>query len=169
MRFLAFLGAVALLFAIGAAGFFFGGFYDVSAVAPEPQIVHWALERVRNASIAQHAPERASIALNDDARVRDGARAFANRGCATCHGAPGGDWAKFAEAMRPDPPDLAEIAPSLTTPEIFWVVKNGINMTAMPGFARIDVGDPELWAIAAFVKALPHVKDADFKAWTATP
>ena len=96
-----------------------------------------------------------------------GARAFRARGCIACHGAPGVVWEKFAEAMRPDPPDLKDIAKEQSAGEIFWVVKNGINMTAMPSFARINVDDNEIWAIAAFVKKLPTVSPDDFKAWTA--
>jgi hypothetical protein len=37
----------------------------------------------------------------------------------------------------------------------------------MPSFAAIDVKDDEIWKIVAFVKKLPGVSDADFKAWTA--
>jgi hypothetical protein len=50
---------------------------------------------------------------------------------------------------------------------LFWVVKNGINMTGMPSFGAIDVPDQEIWSIVAFVKKLPTVSDEDFKTWTA--
>jgi hypothetical protein len=39
----------------------------------------------------------------------------------------------------------------------------------MPSFGSIGVPDLEIWTIAAFVKKLPNVSDADFKAWTAAP
>jgi Cytochrome C oxidase, cbb3-type, subunit III len=71
--------------------------------------------------------------------------------------------------LRPDPPDLTEVAPERTPSELFWVIKNGINMTGMPSFAKIEVPDDEIWSIVAFVKRLPQVKDEDFKAWTAPP
>jgi mono/diheme cytochrome c family protein len=49
-------------------------------------------------------------------------------------------------------------------------VKNGIKMTGMPSFGATGVSDKEIWSIAAFVKKLPTVSDADYKAWsTATP
>ena len=53
--------------------------------------------------------------------------------------------------------------------QLFWIIKNGINMTGMPSFGLIEVPDRELWTIVAFVKRLPLVKDEDFKAWTETP
>ena len=51
---------------------------------------------------------------------------------------------------------------------MFWVVKNGIKMTGMPSFGAIGVPDAEIWSIVAFLKKLPTVSDADFKAWSAT-
>jgi hypothetical protein len=40
-------------------------------------------------------------------------------------------------------------------------------MTAMPGFAKIEVPDDELWRIVAFLKKLPTVTESDYKDWTA--
>jgi len=46
-------------------------------------------------------------------------------------------------------------------------VKNGINMTGMPSFGATGMDDAEIWSLVAFLKKLPTVSDADFKAWTA--
>ena len=89
------------------------------------------------------------------------------RGCASCHGGPGVTWARFSEGLRPDPPDLKEVVKDLTLAQIFWVVRNGINMTGMPGFNLVEAPDEEIWTIAAFVKKLPTVSEADYKAWIA--
>ncbi|HEV3396760.1 MAG TPA: cytochrome c, partial [Xanthobacteraceae bacterium] len=51
--------------------------------------------------------------------------------------------------------------------ELFWVIKNGINMTGMPSFGATGVPDREIWTIVAFIKKLPTVPEADYKAWTA--
>ena len=47
MRFLALIGALAIIAAIGAAIYFFGGFYNVAESADNPAIVDWALASVR--------------------------------------------------------------------------------------------------------------------------
>jgi len=39
----------------------------------------------------------------------------------------------------------------------------------MPSFGSIGVADNEIWTIVAFLKKLPNVSEADFKAWTANP
>jgi Cytochrome C oxidase, cbb3-type, subunit III len=169
MRFLAIIGALAIIAAISAAIFFLGGGYNVAGTSEEPSIVNWTLVYVRAASIEKRANNQAPNSLDDPSVVQVGARAFATRGCLMCHGGPGVKWAKFTEGMRPYPPNLKEISPERTAPQIFWVVKNGIKMTGMPSFGLIGVPDQEIWALAAFVKKLPNVSDADFKAWTSGP
>jgi mono/diheme cytochrome c family protein len=167
MRFLALIGFLAIVGAIGAAVYFFAGYYNVAATAERPAVVDWALASVRAASIARHATDRPPVALDDAATIAAGARAFATRGCVTCHGAPGVNYAKFPEGMRPWPADLKEIATQREAAEIFWVVKNGIGMTGMPSFGSEGVPDAEIWTLAAFVKKLPAASEADYKAWTA--
>jgi mono/diheme cytochrome c family protein len=166
MRVLAALGVIGIAAAIAGLVYFLGGFYNVSAIEPDNKAVTWALTRVRQASISRRAPEKSPINLDDPAIIQAGARAFAARGCVTCHGAPGADWAKFSEGLRPDAADLSEVAKALPAGEIFWAIKNGINMTGMPSFARIGVNDDEIWKIAAFVKKFPDVKPEDYKSWT---
>jgi Cytochrome C oxidase, cbb3-type, subunit III len=166
MRLLAVIGALALAVAIGAAVYFFGGFYSVAAteeIAP----VAWALVHVREASVDRHATEGPPMSLDDAAVVRAGAHAFATRGCTNCHGAPGVQWAKFTEGMQPYPPDLKEIVNDREPRLLFWVIKHGIKMTAMPSFGAIGVPDQEIWSIVAFLKKLPTVSEGDFKAWSA--
>jgi mono/diheme cytochrome c family protein len=71
--------------------------------------------------------------------------------------------------MNPYPPDLKEVAGERTPQQLFWVIKNGINMTGMPSFGAIEVPDEEIWTIVAFVKKLPSASESDYRAWTAKP
>src|SRR6516165_1194200 len=151
LKTLALIGLLAILGAIAAAVFFFGGYYNVAA------------------SVARHATEAPPMSLDDPAVVQAGARAFSERGCVNCHGAPGVNWAKFSEGLRPDPPDLKELVDQRRPQDLFWVIKNGIHMTGMPSFGLTEVPDQEIWTIVAFVKKLPSVTDADFKAWSTKP
>lgn len=167
MRLFAVIGFLAIVAAIAALAFFFGGFFNVAASMPDNPVVAWALQYVRQASISRHAADNPPMSLDDPAVVQAGARAFRDRGCPQCHGGPGVEWAKFSEGLRPDPPDLKEVAPELPAGQMFWVIKNGINMTGMPSFGAIGVEDRELWSIVAFVKKIPSVSEADFKSWTA--
>jgi mono/diheme cytochrome c family protein len=169
MRILAAIGALAIILAVVAGAYFFAGFYNVAASVDDPSIVKWALIQTRSASIARHENDKPPFSVDDPAAIQEGARNFANAGCVNCHGAPGAKWAKFSEGLNPDPPDLKDVAGEASAARIFWVVKNGIRMTGMPSFSKAGFADDQLWHIAAFVKAIPKVSDADYKAWTSSP
>lgn len=167
MQILALIGALGIIVAIIAAVFFFGGYYNIAATEQDNGAVAWALIQVRQASIDRHATDTPPKSLDDPATIQAGAKAFSARGCVNCHGGPGAQWAKFSEGLNPGPPDLKDVVGGLQPREIFWVVKNGIRMTGMPSFAGAGVPDPEIWSMVAFLKKLPTVSDADFKAWSA--
>ena len=169
MRFLAVIGALAIIGVIGAAVYFLGGFYTVAGTAKDPAVVEWAMVRVRTASIVRHARDTPPANFNDAANISAGARQFAERGCAQCHGAPGVNWAKYSEGLNPSPPDLKDVVNERTPEQLFWVIKNGVNMTGMPSFALAGAKDDEIWRIVAYLKKLPSVTEADYKAWTAPP
>jgi mono/diheme cytochrome c family protein len=166
LKFLALIGLLAIVFAVVAAVYFFGGFYSVAATEEDPALVDRMLIQVRQASIARRAKD--TPPAEDGSAVQAGARAYATRGCVNCHGAPGVEWAKWSEGMRPYPPDLKEISGERPPAELFWVIRNGIKMTAMPGFATTGAKDEEIWKIVAFVKKWPSVTPEDYKAWTET-
>lgn len=168
MRFLAAIGALAIVAGIGAAAFFFGGYYSVAGTSEDPAAVTWALTRVRTASISRHANDKPPASFGDAAMVQAGAKAYATFGCANCHGAPGVMWQKYSEGLHPYPPDLKKIVDDRSPAQLFWVIKNGINMTGMPSFEQAGAKDDEIWSIAAFVKKLPNISEADYKAWTAS-
>jgi mono/diheme cytochrome c family protein len=169
MRTLAVIGALAIVIAVGAAVFFFGGYFNVAASEPNPGIVNWALVKVRMASIDHRARLASPVDVDSPEVVRAGARAFSERGCTNCHGAPGVKWQKFSEGLNPDPPDLKEIAQEREPAQLFWAIKNGIKMTGMPSFGAIGVDDKEIWSVVAFIRKLPNTSEADFKAWIANP
>jgi mono/diheme cytochrome c family protein len=165
-----FVLALSLIILVGlAAGvFFFGGFFNVAADHPDPGVVNWALADVRQASIARHANDQPSEPLNDPLIQRSGARAYLQRGCVNCHGGPGLAPAAFSEGLNPAP-NLKKVVRSLSSQQLFWVIKHGIKMTGMPSFGaeKPPVPDHEIWSIAAFLKTLPNVSGQEFKAWTA--
>lgn len=61
--------------------------------------------------------------------------------------------------MYPRAPDLGSmVVQRWTDAELFWIIKNGIRPTGMPGFAHIH-SDAEIWNLVHFVRSLgraPH-------------
>ena len=170
MRILALIGALAIIVAIGAAVFFFGGFFSVAESQDDPAIVSWALATVRSASVTRHASDQPPPSLDDPATVKAGARAYATIGCVNCHGGPpDANWAKWSEGLKPVPADLKVMAKERTAPQLFWAIKNGIKFTGMPSFGLAGASDQDIWSIVAFIKKLPGISDDDYKTWTASP
>jgi mono/diheme cytochrome c family protein len=166
MRFLSAL-CVVLMAAIAAGGvYFFGGYYDVAAVGPGNPAVEWAVKKVRQASVRMHAKDfPAPSWFNDPKTVQAGAHEFTEEGCVRCHGAPGRKPDKFTQGMNPSPPDLGRASAPDPPSKVFWIVKHGIRMTAMPEFGS-HAGDDEIWRAVAFVKHLRQVTPAEYQAWS---
>jgi mono/diheme cytochrome c family protein len=167
MRFLALIGALAIIVAIAGAIYFFGGFYNVAQTASNPAIVDWALASVRGASVAARGTETPPVNLDEPETIKAGARLYSTIGCVHCHGGPGVKWSKFSEGVKPEPADLDAMAKERTAPQLFWAIKNGIKFTAMPSFGMAGVSDQDVWSIVAFVKKLPTVSEDEYKGWTA--
>ena len=167
---LALIGLLAILGGVGATTFFFGGFFNVAANHPDPDIVNWALVQVRKASITRRATDRPPASLDDPDMFQAGSVAYTKNGCINCHGEPGVQSAKFSEGLNP-PPDLRKVVTDRRPEELYWVIKNGIKMSAMPSFGADDppLRDKQIWAIVAFLKKLSSVSDENFKAWNETP
>jgi mono/diheme cytochrome c family protein len=167
---LALIGIFTILLTIAVPIYVFAGYYDVASSVDQPAILRWALPPIRRASIAHHADSVGPppMTFSDQETVQAGARAFAERGCVVCHGAPGVPWQPFSEGLSPEPPELKPIVDGRTPRELFWVIKHGIAKTGMPSFGgEQGASDQEIWSIVAFLKKLPEVSVAQFKTWTA--
>ena len=154
--------AVAILVALAAAGaFVFSGIYDIAAVKPHtPPVYHLLLQTMRH-SIKRHASEIHAPDLLDAARASSGLPLFRMH-CVRCHGAPGVAPAAEAFGMYPPPPNLVDVARTWPLAEMYWVIKYGIKMTAMPAW-HYRLSDEEIWNIVAFVQRLPDYSPAQYQ------
>src|SRR5207244_362236 len=93
--------------------------------------------------------------LSNAATLAQGKQLYRDH-CMRCHGAPGVAPEAFALGLMPPPANLAEVARTWTAAELYWAIKHGIKMTAMPAW-EYRLSDAELWAIVAFVARLPAI------------
>ena len=74
--------------------------------------------------------------------------------CASCHGQNGRKVAPIGNSMYPRVPDLgSQEVQEMSDRELFWVIKHGIRLSGMPGFARIN-SDEEIWQLTYYVRSL---------------
>jgi cytochrome c553 len=140
-----------------AAGLIFAwsGLYSISASKGHWPPVKWLLAFGMRNSVETHAIgiEQPRVYSEDQAILGAG---HYHRECTTCHGAPSIRMSEAAKHMLPPPPDLASEIPTWRDRELFWIVKNGIKYTGMPGWVAQD-RDDEVWAIVAFLKRYPSL------------
>jgi len=153
---------IVIIVAIAAGlAFIYSGIYDVSAMRPEGKFSGWILSTTMDYSVKHHAKGITVPPLTDTATVAAGFQSF-SRMCVGCHGAPGVQ--KRGRGFNPEPPDLSEGVSDLSDAEIFWIIKNGIKMTAMPAYGP-NKTDDDLWKITAFVRLLPKMTTEQYQAY----
>jgi mono/diheme cytochrome c family protein len=140
----------------------YSGIPDVAATKPEGKMMKWFLSTTKDYSIGARAKNITAPPLEDSALVAMGFDHY-NDMCVTCHGAPGKSVDEFARGLNPHAPNLARSTRDMEPAEMFVVVKDGIKMTGMPGFASTH-SDSEVWAIVAFLKHLQTLTPETYKA-----
>lgn len=163
MRFLA--GVLVGAAAVGAAALAFlaSGLFEVAAAVPpgslETHLARFALDR----SVSRRAPNTTNPVGKDEDALREGREHYKDM-CVTCHGAPGVDPSEIGEGLNPPAPDLTlGRVQARSDGELFWIVQNGIRMSAMPAFGATHK-ERQIWEIVAFLRHLPSITPEEEKA-----
>lgn len=166
LRTLAFLAALAV-----AGGFLVAssGLVSIAASSGHYWLTGWLLHyTMRRAVQTQSAfVEAPPGGLDEPGLIALGAVHYED-GCAPCHGAPGEPRSPVMLAMTPQPPWLPEKVPSWQPEHLFWIVRHGVKYTGMPAWpaqARPD----EVWAVVAFLLALPDLDAVAYRRLVAGP
>ncbi len=142
--------ALFVLSVVAGFAFIYSGLYDVSASSKDNPLVAWALHATYEASLHHHAgsdlPPGDLMSLEN---IRAGARMY-DATCATCHGAPDRPLSAVGQGIEPAAPKLLAASRRNNPKLMFWVIKHGVNMTAMPSFGRTQ-SDQAIWQAAAFL------------------
>ena len=76
--------------------------------------------------------------------------------CAVCHGLDGSAKNRVGGDFYPPIPHLSKGATFLSDGQFYFIVSNGIRMTAMPGFGTRHSTD-DLWKIILWVRHFPNL------------
>ncbi len=153
--FLLLFGAALIAIGLYAARLIWRGF----STADEPSYLEKAVARAaRNFAIPRSArretnPWNATPELLHDAR-----ESFLDR-CATCHGQDGSGQTRVGRSLYPKVPDL-RLPPTqnLTDGEIRYIIRNGVRMTGMPGWANPhDEQADDSWKLVLFIRSLRNL------------
>ncbi len=108
---------------------------------------HWYIGRAARSAPAEPAEDLPSQVAGQMAYGAD---------CSACHGLDGRQPSNFGRSMYPRVPDLgSQEVQRWSNAELFWIIKNGIRFSGMPGFGKIHNNDT-IWDLVHYVRTLPQ-------------
>ena len=152
--------AIVSVFAIVTSGVVY-----VGADQEHSPMIFSFLETARNRSIA-NASKDIVVPDLEKVDISSGGADYKDM-CAGCHLSPGVDKTDFSESLYPKPPNFtkAEIVKRYQTEDgakqSFWAIKHGIMASGMPTWGASH-DDARMWAMVAFIRALPKLDEAQY-------
>ena len=152
--------------------FLYSGLYPISADTPHNKLTFWALETLRENSVARAAKEiEVPADFGAVSRLLAGGPDY-NEMCSGCHLRPGRVKSDFTQGLYPAPPNLtlaeseAKTDVSQRRREHFWIIKHGIKASGMPAWGATH-DDDRIWNMVAFLERLPELSPAQYQVLTA--
>ena len=162
------IAAALALLGLAAGGAVIGfGLYNVSARIGHVAPVYWALHTTYEQNVRLRAETEVPPGLDDPGLIRLGAGHF-DSACRFCHASPGEDQSATAQAMNPAPPHITQAVAPWAPGHLHWIVDNGVKMSGMPHWPT-QGRDDDVWAVVAFLAAVPGMSAGDYAALTASP
>lgn len=156
--------------------YIYSGAYDIGQLSEHNGIGEWAVKTTMKRSVHKRSADiELPSGLYDSSNLITGFNHY-NEMCISCHGAPGREPGEMVEGLYPGPPllhNMLEVESGgqqkkngdMEAAEFFWIIRNGIRMTAMPAFGPTH-SDEKIWAITAFVlHTLPDLPAQEYSSW----
>ncbi len=146
---------VLLLLVLAFAGVAFNAYrFNISALNEPGQTENYLATKAKRWIVGRRARGPLPPAPpNDHTSVIAGGMQFGGE-CATCHGLDGRTPTEVGRWMYPRTLDLhSPEVQQWSDAELFWIIKNGIRLSGMPGFGRIH-SDEQIWHLVHYVRSL---------------
>lgn len=157
-KLLALIGLIIVILGL----YLYMGYYNISASEPHMNFVEDMIHKVKESSITHHTKEIIKPAISREQIMSTGFQHYDTM-CVQCHAAPGISESEISKGLYPGPPRFPDdLEEEMGIEQIYWITKNGIKMSGMPGFGT-DHSEDELWAIAGFVNELQNIPESRYK------
>jgi predicted CXXCH cytochrome family protein len=126
------------------------------STADQPSFLETVVARTaRNLAIPRKARLEANPWQATDDVLKEARESYVDR-CAVCHGVDGAGQTQIGSNLYPKVPDLrSPRTQRLTDGEIRYIIRNGVRLTGMPGWAKPhDEQSDDSWKLALFIRSL---------------
>jgi mono/diheme cytochrome c family protein len=149
------------LFPLLVLGYFASGIADIRNDVKPPAWETAIMKPAVRAAVKRNAANLSAPSAATEDSIIAGGKLYV-RGCMGCHGEPGKAFAEDT-AHYPPIPQLPHVGTQYSEPEIYWIVKHGIRMTAMSAYGSF-YKDDQLWSLAAFIRHIDKLTPAEIAA-----
>jgi mono/diheme cytochrome c family protein len=144
------------------------GAYDMAATEKHWSITEKIIAWVRDSSIEARIEDLQVPALDDADLLAQGAEHYSAM-CTICHLAPGVKPTELSTGLYPKAPVFHQHEPISDPAEklhrakaYFWVIKNGLKMTAMPAWG-LSHDDEAIWGMTAFALKMSQMTPEQYE------
>ena len=140
--------------------------HDGLSARATPSALETAIARTARKMAAPSAAHNKNNPVPDSPEVQREARLHFADHCAICHGNDGSGDTMLGHGLYPKPPDLRrDPTQQLSDGDIFWIIQNGVRLTAMPAFggagSEHDHDVEDSWKLVRFIRHLPALTPAE--------
>jgi mono/diheme cytochrome c family protein len=134
--------------------------HGFSASSQPTALETWVARCARSTALPADARARANPVPNTPEVLAD-ARAHWADHCATCHANDGSGDTFMGRHSYPPAPDMRLPATQrMTDGELFYIIQNGVRLTAMPAWGSESEHDAlDSWKLVQFIRHLPNLTD----------
>ncbi|HKW90219.1 MAG TPA: cytochrome c [Candidatus Acidoferrales bacterium] len=127
--------------------------FNLSAL-PEPSAAETYFATKGKHMLVHRAAAIAGAPADAKAAAEEGDKYF-GVDCSMCHGATGRKPTDNGRWMYPRAIDLGSAeTQSYSDRELFWIVKNGIRLSGMPAFGKMET-DEHIWELVEYIRTMP--------------
>ena len=153
------LAAVLIVVLSGLVVIFAFTQFDLSALQEPGQVETFLATQAKRILIYKNSRSGIQLPPKDLQASLEQGETLYGTDCAMCHGSDGHTLTDNGRWMYPRASDLT--SPSVqqySDPELFWIVKNGIRFSGMPGFGKVE-SDEHIWDLVRYLRTLPGKKE----------